>query len=199
MKIRKNHRGKRYRYNVNRKTLNKTRSSTGKIKDPAFKKLWEDSKRPGTNFKEMGLCVDPNKSVPIPNFRKDRLKITKLVNGFEEEEITEDDIKKAEEPKRGHVVAEMEEMAKQKAESKFRLPKGVVSHISYFMDKYKFNYKAMVTDRRNHDQWTWKQFRMKIKQFMNIKEQFNVYLEKRNLPLDKELDWEEYNSDSEWQ
>lgn len=33
MKIRKIHRHKRYRYNVNRKTLNKTRSSTGKIKE----------------------------------------------------------------------------------------------------------------------------------------------------------------------
>lgn len=66
------------------------------------------------------------------------------------------------------------------------------------MDKHKFNYKAMVTDRRNHDQWTWKQFRMKIKQFMNIPEQFNQYLEKSKLPLDKKLDWPEYESDSEW-
>lgn len=56
----------------------------------------------------------------------------------------------------------------------------------------------MVTDRRNHDQWTWKQFRMKIKQFMNIPEQFNKYLEKKRLPLDTPLDWPEYDSDSEW-
>lgn len=56
----------------------------------------------------------------------------------------------------------------------------------------------MVTDRRNHDQWTWKQFRMKIKQFMNIPEQFNKYLEKKKLPLDTPLDWSEYDSDSEW-
>ncbi|KAI8124588.1 hypothetical protein FF38_02785 [Lucilia cuprina] len=197
MKIRKNHRvNKRYRYNVNRKTLNKTRSSTGKIKDPVLNKLWEESKRPGTNFKEMGLSADPNKAVPIPNFKKDRLKITKLVNGFVEEELNEKDVKPV--AKRGHVVNELEEMAKQKADSQLRLPKGVVSHLTYFLDKYQLNYKAMVTDRRNHDQWTWKQFRMKIKQFMGIPEQFNKYLEKKNLPLDKQLPWPEYDSDSEW-
>lgn len=33
MKIRKNHQRKRYRYNVNRKTMRKTRESTGKIKE----------------------------------------------------------------------------------------------------------------------------------------------------------------------
>ncbi|XP_075146195.1 nucleolar protein 16 [Haematobia irritans] len=196
MKIRRNHRQKRYRYNVNRKTLNKTRSSTGKIKDPVLKKLWEETKKPGTNFREMGLAVNPNKSVPIPNFKSDRLKMTKIVNGFVEEEITDEDIKQT--PKRGHVVHDLEEMAKQKADSKLRLPKGVVSHLTYFLDKYQFNYKAMVTDRRNHDQWTWKQFRMKIKQFMSIPEQFNMYLEKKKLPLDKKLDWPEYDSDSEW-
>ncbi|KAM7361946.1 nucleolar protein 16 [Cochliomyia hominivorax] len=196
MRIRKNHRQKRYRYNVNRKTLNKTRSSTGKIKDPVLKKLWEETKRPGTNFKEMGLSVDPNKSVPIPNYKKDRLKLTKIVNGFVEEEINEEDLKPV--AKRGHVVNELEDLAKQKADSQLRLPKGVVSQLTYFLDKYQLNYKAMVTDRRNHDQWTWKQFRMKIKQFMNIPEQFNKYLEKKNLPLDKELSWPEYNSDSEW-
>ncbi|TMW52696.1 hypothetical protein DOY81_002219 [Sarcophaga bullata] len=196
MKIRKIHRHKRYRYNVNRKTLNKTRSSLGKIKDPAFKNLWEDNKRPGTNFKEMGLASDPNKSVPVPSFKQNRLKLTKLVNGFVEEEINDDDIKPL--PKRGHVVSQLEEMAKQKADSQLRLPKGVVSHLTYFLDKYQFNYKAMVTDRRNHDQWTWKQFRMKIRQFMNIPEQFNKYLEKKNLPLDEKLPWPEYSSDSEW-
>lgn len=33
MKIRKNHVRKRYRYNVNRKTMNKTRKNMGKIKE----------------------------------------------------------------------------------------------------------------------------------------------------------------------
>ena len=85
---------------------------------PVLKKLWEDNKRPGTNFKEMGLACDPNKSVPVPSFKQNRLKITKLVNGFVEEEINDDDIKPL--PKRGHVVSQLEEMAKQKADSQLR-------------------------------------------------------------------------------
>lgn len=66
----------------------------------------------------MGLASDPNKSVPIPNFRSDRLRLTKLVNGFLEEDLNEEDIKP--EPKRGHVVKDLEEMAKQKADSQLR-------------------------------------------------------------------------------
>lgn len=73
---------------------------------------------PGTNFEEMGLSSDPNKSVPIPSFKKNRLKLTKLVNGFIEEEINEEDIKLIH--KRGHVVEELKEMAKQKADSQLR-------------------------------------------------------------------------------
>lgn len=66
----------------------------------------------------MGLSADPNKSVPIPNFRKERLKLTKIVNGFVEEDIDEEDLNPT--PKRGHVVSELEEMAKQKADSQLR-------------------------------------------------------------------------------
>lgn len=78
----------------------------------------------------------------------------------------------------------------------FRLPKGVVAHLSYMMDKYKLNYKKMVTDSKNYDQWTWKQFRAKCRRFMGIPEQFDVYLESKNLNKDT-LDWTEYESDSE--
>lgn len=56
----------------------------------------------------------------------------------------------------------------------------------------------MTLDRQNRDQWTWKKFRMQIRRFRSIPEQFNKYLEQRNLPIDAELNWPEYNSDSEW-
>lgn len=77
-----------------------------------------------------------------------------------------------------------------------RLPKGVVALLSKMMDKYQLNYKAMVLDKQNYDQWTWKQFRAKCRRFMSIPEQFDIYLQSRN--LDKNiLDWIEYESDSE--
>lgn len=62
------------------------------------------------------------------------------------------------------------------------------------MDKYKLNYKAMVMDKQNYDQWTWKQFRAKCRRFMSIPEQFDLYLQSKNLTS---IDWSEYESDSE--
>lgn len=76
----------------------------------------------------------------------------------------------------------------------FRLPKGIVAHLSYMMNKHKLNYKAMVMDKKNLDQWTWKQFRAKCRRFMSIPVQFDEYLKSRNL---ESLEWSEYESDSE--
>lgn len=71
-----------------------------------------------------------------------------------------------------------------------------MKYATYLLDKYGLNYKAMVKDEKNHDQETWKQFRAKIRKFMSIPEQFNVYLKKRNLDPDN-LGWSEYDSDCE--
>nr|XP_014092553.1 nucleolar protein 16 [Bactrocera oleae] len=198
MKIRKNHQRKRYRYNVNRKTMRKTRESTGKIKDPEMKKLWIETKR-NKNFHEMGLSSDPNKAVPIPNFKQHRLKTVKVVNGFIEEEIDDEELnERITDRPRGYVIEQLEADANAPRERLLRLPKNSIDHLSYFLDKYKFNYKDMVTDRRNYLQWTWKQFRMKIKKFMSIPEQFDEYLKQRNLKPSVKPAWEEYDSDSEW-
>jgi len=74
----------------------------------------------------------------------------------------------------------------------------VVKELTYFLNKHKFNYKAMVADRKNFNQSTWRQFRLKIRRFMSIPEQFNVYLEQQKLPVGVKPEWEEYESDSEW-
>lgn len=66
------------------------------------------------------------------------------------------------------------------------------------LDKHNLNYNAMTFDAKNYDQWTWKQFRAKIRKFMGIPEQFNVYLESRNLRKDN-LKWIEFDSDGELQ
>ncbi len=54
----------------------------------------------------------------------------------------------------------------------------------------------MVKDEKNYDQETWRQFRAKIRKFMSIPEQFNVYLKQRNLDPDN-LAWSECESDDE--
>lgn len=123
----------------------------------------------------MGLVYDANKAIKMPNNKQDRLKAAKIVHGFVEEEIVVEDIVR---PKQ-YVANAMEDVANEEKIKKFRLPKGQVKHLIYLMDKYGLDYKEMAKDRRNYDQETWKQIRAKIKQFVNIPEQFNVYLAKK--------------------
>ncbi|XP_031635674.1 nucleolar protein 16 [Contarinia nasturtii] len=193
-KLRKLRKAKKFRYNVNRKRLNKQKLSTGQIKCKEIKNVWEDRKTITANLKDIGLGWDPNKIIKIPNAHAERVQVIKKMHGFVEEENTV-------EPKpvnrsKGFVMEQMEADANALRESNFRLPKGVVAHITYMMDKHKLNYKAMVLDQKNYDQWTWKQFRAKCRKLMSIPEQFENYLQSRNLD-ENSFDWIEYESDSE--
>lgn len=49
--------------------------------------VWEEKQTVVKNLTEMGLSLDPNKTITIPNTKQERLKIIKVVNGFIEEEI----------------------------------------------------------------------------------------------------------------
>lgn len=193
------------------------------FQSPEIKNVWEDRKTITANLKDIGLGWDPNKVIAIPNAKEERRQMIKKLHGFVEEENS---VKKEEMPikrSKGFVMEQMEADANALRESKFRfvlikphstdlqsnikflidgslwmnrLPKGVVAHLSYMMDKYKLNYKAMVMDKKNYDQWTWKQFRAKCRRLMTIPEHFNVYLESRQLDTNS-FDWVEYESDSE--
>lgn len=162
----------------------------------------------------MGLVFDTNKSFAVPNNRADRKKIVRIVNGFMEEDLSDNEIKKEElsdedeEPQNNksgrtkeHVAKILEQQANEFVESRFRLPKGVVKQVSYYIDKYGLDYKAMERDRTNYYQETWRQIRSKVRKFMSIPDQFAEYLEKRGL-LDEEIDendsrWKEVGSDDD--
>lgn len=146
-------------------------------------------------MKEIGLGWDANKVLGIPSARTERKNMIRKMHGFIEEDNPSTELEEIKRPK-GYVMEQMEIDANALRESKFRLPKGIISHLSYMMDKHKLNYKAMVTDSKNHDQWTWKQFRAKCRKLMSIPQQFEPYLERRKIDQDS-FDWPEYGSDSE--
>ena len=159
-----------------------------------------------TNINEMGLVFDVNKTLGIPNARAERVKMSKkLVNGFVEEDLSDAEGEDSEEaslkfPKH-HVVDSLEKDSKEFRESKFRLPKGVVKMIIYFIDKYGLNYKKMAKDVKNYDQETWRQLRAKCRKFMSITDHFSKYLDERDL-VETEIDpqdpkWQETNTDIE--
>lgn len=138
----------------------------------------------------MGLMFDPNESIRKSNVRqKVRKQVEASLNGgaFIEEEIDEGEIvltkpKKLKKPPiKAHVAEELENEANQPTERRYQLPKGQVEFITYLLDKYGHDYKAMVRDKRNHYQETWKQLRAKVKTFMGIPEQYGPYLASRGL------------------
>lgn len=151
----------------------------------------------------MGLVYDVNKAMGLPNFKADRLKKTKLVNGFAEEDQSgsesDEDGSIGEQFPNHQVVDELEKNANALRESKFRLPKGIVKFVEYLIDKHGLNYKKMAKDHKNYDQETWRQLRAKCRKFMSIPEHFSKYLSERDL-VDTEIDtndpkWQEVNTD----
>lgn len=178
------------------------------IFSPEIKKAMDMRKTLTSNINDMGLVFDINKSMGMPNYKADRLKTAKKVNGFIEEDLSgseteESKVSTTQKFPKQQVVDELESKSKELLESKFRLPKGIVKFVSYLIDKYGLNYKKMAKDHKNYDQETWRQLRQKCRKFMSIPEQFSKYLSERDL-LDCDIDidpndprWQETNTDIE--
>jgi hypothetical protein len=153
------------------------------------------------NLDDMGLAYDVNRTLGLPNTKKERLNfVKKLVNDELDVDEVEDPKPSRKRPKL-HVMSTLEEDANAPRVSKFRLPKGQVKFISFMIDKYGLSYKKMAKDAKNYDQLTWRQMRAKCRKFMSIPEQFSIYLEERDL-VDTEIDkddpkWMETNTDME--
>lgn len=122
----------------------------------------------------MGLSYDPNETIKIPNSKTElKAKILTNVDGWIEEEIQGTVAL----PKK-YVAEELEKDAKSPRVKLFRLPKGQVEWITYLLEKYGNDFKAMARDKRNYNQETWKQLRAKINRFKSIPEQYLEYLKK---------------------
>ncbi|KRT81247.1 hypothetical protein AMK59_4960 [Oryctes borbonicus] len=176
-KLRKQRRKKVYRHNVNRKRMRNKLHKVENIQCKQVKDAWDRNKSTKVNLKEMGLSYDPNETIKIPNAKKQlKLKVITRTDEWTEEEI-EDRVEVA----KNYIAEELEKDAKAPRVKLFRLPKGQVEWISYLIDKYESDYKAMARDKRNYNQETWKQLRAKIKRFKSIPEQYSEFLKNRNL------------------
>ncbi|XP_046815480.1 nucleolar protein 16 [Vespa crabro] len=181
-KIKKVKRRKKYRVNVNRKRLRNKLQKLPTIECDTIKQEWEISKSTRTNLNEMGLAYDPNEVLPIPNVKRDLLEEAKqkfMLSDLQNDSEA-DDVDMKNKPAKIHVAQALEIDAKTPRERMFRLPNGQVHFITYLLDKYGEDYKAMARDKKNYYQLTWKQIRAKIKTFKGIPEQYNEYLSKKN-------------------
>lgn len=161
---------------------------------------WEREKTIKTNFRSMGLSSDPNKTIAIPSSKQQRVKLLKNTTLSEDPiEMIHSELgqkkKKVNKSKKkapkAFVVDQLEENATAPRESGFMYSKDQTALIEHYLDKYELNYKAMVMDRKNYDQETWRQLRSKIRRFLDIPEHVEKYLKKRgleNLSLEENSD-----------
>lgn len=142
----------------------------------------------------MGLSYDPNETIKS-SYVKNGLKVSDLseTNGEWEVDVITDKDK----PSKIHVANKLEMDAKAPRVKLFRLPKGQVEWITYLINKYGNDYKAMVRDKKNYNQETWKQLRAKINRFKSIPEQYNKYLKLHSLNNDNDDIEESDNGDTD--
>ncbi|XP_076761723.1 nucleolar protein 16 [Xylocopa sonorina] len=180
-KIRKVKRRKKYRMNVNRKRLRNKLRKLPTITCPQVKDSWEVTKSTQTNLKQMGLTYDPNETLNIPSTKEIIKNVTKwkIDDAESKSQTEEEDVEM--EPVKNYVAQELEAEAKAPRRRMFKLPKNQVYFLTYLMDKYGEDYKAMALDRKNYNQLTWKQIRAKIKVFKGIPEQYNEYLQNKTV------------------
>lgn len=154
----------------------------------------------------MGLVFDANKALAIPNFREERRKVARIINGFVEEDASSDgdsehqQVSTPEKPKK-HVAETLEAASKELVESRFRLPKGVCKQVTYYIDNYGLDYKQMAKDPKNYYQETWRQIRAKVRKFMSIPDHLGKYLAERDM-LEADIDendprWKEAETDDD--
>lgn len=175
-KTKRQRKNKKFRYNVNRKRLGKTRTNTGTaaVGVPIVKKAWDEHKSIKENLTSMGLSYDPNSTLKIPTPKE-------LLEPFLTEGKKENTPEMAlSVPIKAHVAEELEVEAKAPRVKKFELPKGQVMYLSYLIDKYGDDFKAMSKDSKNIYQETWKQIRNKIRTFQNIPSQWEAYMAGRS-------------------
>lgn len=170
-KLRKQRRRKTFAHNVNRRRLRDKIYSVGKIKCKEIDDEWDIQKSVRGNLKEMGLAYDPNQAIGSINKNKD------LPHSVWKQKKVSEDIT----PSKSFVADKLYEDAKRPRPKGLKLPQGEVEYISYLLDTYGNNYKAMVKDKRNYNQETWRQFRRKIKLFKSITDQYTEYLKSRGL------------------
>ncbi|XP_076231950.1 nucleolar protein 16 [Calliopsis andreniformis] len=180
-KVRKVKRRKKYHVNINRKRLRNKLRKLPTIQCQELKQSWEVTKSTRTNLYDMGLAYNPNEILKIPNAKKEVIQDAKrkVIDSENMSESEEEEVIK--EPTKGHIAKKLLAEAKTPRQRLLRLPNNQVHFLTYLMDKYGEDYKAMARDKKNYNQLTWKQIRAKIKMFKGIPEQYNEYLQSKNV------------------
>jgi len=181
--IRKLRKAKKFKYDKNRKRVKKTQEKHQKhrikISNETMKGLWNPKLSIQNNLETMGVAFDANKVVEQKTMKQKIIQKIKNENDLEpifKEEKTA--------PVDSDVVKKLESEVKEMEDNRtscFRFTGEQVKWITYCLDKYGDDFKAMARDPKNIWQETPKQIRQKVLKFVNIPEQFAVYAKKSGL------------------
>eukprot|EP00745_Piridium_sociabile_P002384 TRINITY_DN114624_c0_g1_i1.p1 TRINITY_DN114624_c0_g1~~TRINITY_DN114624_c0_g1_i1.p1 ORF type:complete len:171 (-),score=51.59 TRINITY_DN114624_c0_g1_i1:172-684(-) len=137
------------------------------IKCEQIRSAWDSKKTMTSNFADMGLSSDPNKTLHIPTAKE-------LLGPKDTAENVSKKQKKR--GKKSHVVDELEAEAAIPEEKRLKLSEPDVAYCISMMEKYGDDFKAMARDEENYYQDTPKQIARKIRVFRSVPEQYNAYL-----------------------
>ncbi|XP_053669653.1 nucleolar protein 16 [Anopheles nili] len=197
-RLRKTKKNQKYDFSRNRKRLSQKDRRNGTIKNSEIRAAYDPKKNPSKNISDMGLVYDVNRAISIPNVKHQIKAMEKELAGKK----TKHGARSRRPASKQYVAEQLERDANEFAGTRFQLPRSQVQQITTMIDRYGFNYQAMVRDRRNYEQETWRQFRTKIQKFLRIPDQCTPYLEKKgwlecdmNDPEDPR--WKEFCTDDE--
>lgn len=178
-KLRKQRRKQKFRFDRNRKRVQKSQQSHSKknikVDCEVMKKNWDRSQPVKTNLTNMGLAYDPNKILKAKSVKTTMIeKINQTDTGGNIPKDRKNQISKV-------VKSLQEESESTKPQQTFRFTKEQTNWITYLLDKYGDDFQAMAKDRKNVWQETPKQIRQKVMKFVSIPEHFATYAKDRGL------------------
>lgn len=139
------------------------------VKNQILKNAWDDKKSIHKNMADMGLSVDPNKSLKVPTL-KDQL--TQQIQSFNAqgdyiapESKSDESTESAKQIKNPKPLELLEKESERKFDSKFQVSVDQVHFCIHMIEKYQDNYKKMSMDYKNFYQLTPSQIKKQIDLF----------------------------------
>ncbi|XP_066572548.1 nucleolar protein 16 [Amia ocellicauda] len=166
-KAKQSKRRKKFNYNTNRKKLKLKfkKAAAPRIECAQIRHAWNERKSVAQNLEEMGLALDPNRSLPVHNQKGDTMEV-------DAPEASTAIIKKP------YVVNEMEAEASIPQQHTKTLSRDMTEYVQYMIGNHNENYKEMAKDEKNYYQDTPKQIRRKVELYKRYHpEEYTTFLE----------------------
>ncbi|XP_056140369.1 nucleolar protein 16 [Lampris incognitus] len=146
-------RRKKFDYNKDRKKLRKQfkKKEAPRIENSQIRHAWDHNKSVFRNMQDMGLAVDPNRTLPIQK--------QGILTAGGETKAPKSIVTKP------YVLNQLEEEASRPEKDPKTLSTDLIEYVQHMIREHKEDHKAMARDEKNYYQDTPKQIRRKINEY----------------------------------